>query len=366
MNEVAARRASEGLAQNSAAAPTKGTSPAAKPQARALLTKARQAMNEGRIDEARQLAIEADRLKATYDLFDERPENILAEIARAAKRGPGVSTGPGNSGNTANDVRTSAASPTANDDPFGDSSVAAAPANTNVAANQTASGRQKLSPAQTEALEMLRQARQLMQAGRFEESRVKAEEAAAMNVTFPVFADRPDLVLADLNKKLGGGNIAARKPGRDTGVTTAEASNDGAFDSTDNPFAPNTRSSNGVTTAAGSRPNGGRRPSGIMSAEAISELDPSGSSAVELYNRGMAELNRNNRAGAYSAFLAAHQSGQQLDRVRTQRLQDYLRELAPKTPRNGIQLANNQIEEIDPAAMPADDAAPAPLDAAQQ
>ena len=364
LNEVAARRASEGLAQNGAAAPTKGTSPAAKPQARALLAKARLAMNEGRIDEARQLAIEADRLKAPYDLFDDRPDIVLTDIARAAKRGPGVPTGPGNSGSTANEVKTSAAAPTTNDDPFGDT-PAAAPTNANVAANQTAPGRQNLSPAQTQAIEKLRQARQLMQAGRLDESRAKAEEAEAMSVTFPVFADRPDLVLADLNTKLNGGNVAARKPDRDTGVTTADASNDMPLDSSANPFAPNARPTNGVTTTAGSRPNGGRRPSGVMSADATSEIDPTGSSAVELYNRGMAELNRNNRAGAYSAFLAAHQSGQQLDRIRTQRLQDYLRELAPKAPRNGIQLANNQIEETDPA-MPPGDEAPAPLDAAHQ
>jgi len=365
LNEVAARRASEGLAQNGAATPTRGASPTAKPQAKALLAKARQAMNEGRIDEARQLAIEADRLKAPYDLFDDRPDIVLTDIARAAKRGPGVPAGPGNSGTTADEVKTSAAAAAANDDPFGDTPVPAATSGEKVAANQTAPGRQNLSPAQTEALEKLRQARQLMQAGRLDESRAKAEEAEAMNVTYPVFADRPDLVLADLNKKLGGGNIASRKPGRDTGVTTADASNDRPFDSSANPFAPNARPTDDVTTTAGSRPNGGRRPSGVMSADATSEIDPTGSSAVELYNRGMAELNRNNRAAAYSAFLAAHQSGQQLDRVRTQRLQDYLRELAPKAPRNGIQLANNQIEDTDLAMEPGNEA-PAPLDAAQQ
>ena len=349
LNEVAARRASEGLAQNGAAPPTRGTSPAAKPQAKTLLAKARQSLNEGRIDEARQLAIEADRLKAPYDLFDDRPDIVLTDIARAAKRGPVVPAGS-----------SSTAPPAANDDPFG-----AATSAPKIAANQTAPARQNLSPAQTEAIEKLRQARQLMQAGRLDESLAKAEEAEAMNVTYPVFADRPDLVMADLNKKLGGGNVASRQPGRDTGVTTADASNDMPLDASANPFAPRTRPTNGVTTTAGTRPNGGRRPSGVMSADATSELDPTGSSAVELYNRGMAELNRNNRAGAYSAFLAAHQSGQQLDRVRTQRLQDYLRELAPKSPRNGIQLANNQTEEID-LTLPPGDEAPAPLDAAQQ
>ena len=372
LNEVAARRASEGLAKN-AAAPTKGTSPAARPQAKALLAKARSAMGEGRIDEARQLAIEADRLKAPYDLFDDRPDIVLADIARAAKRGPGVPA----AGKFADDVKTTNVTPAnvsvGTDDPFGDV-PAAAPTKTNVAANTSAT-RQNVTPAQAEAIEKLRQARQLMGANRFDEARAKAEEVEAMNITFPVFADRPDLVVADLNKKLNGGNVASRKPVRDSGVTTADATNDLMTDENDNPFAPSSRtpnSRNDITTASGSRSNG-RRPSDVMAADASSEIDFAGSSASDLYNRGMAELNRGNRAGAYSAFLAAHQSGQQLDRVKTQRMQDYLRELAPKSKRNanGIQLANNQVNDNDIAMIPDDGApgtldAPSPLDAAQQ
>ena len=107
-----------------------------------------------------------------------------------------------------------------------------------------------------------------MSAGRFDEARAKAEEAEAMNVTFPVFADRPDLVVADLNKKMSGGNVASRKPVRDSGVTTADASNELVTDGDVNPFAPNTRSSNGrngITTASGST---GRRPGNVMAADA--------------------------------------------------------------------------------------------------
>ena len=368
LNEVAARRVTEGLAQN-AVVPNKTATPATRPQAKALLAKARSAMGEGRIDEARQLAIEADRLKAPYDLFDDRPDIVLADIARAAKRGPGVPA----AGKFADDIKTTNVTPASNDDPFADPAPNAGSSPANVAANSPANARQNVTPAQAEALEKLRQARQLMSAGRFDEARAKAEEAEAMNVTFPVFADRPDLVVADLNKKMSGGNVASRKPVRDSGVTTADASNELVTDGDVNPFAPNTRSSNGrngITTASGST---GRRPGNVMAADATTETDLSGSSAGDLYNRGMAELNRGNRAGAYSAFLAAYQSGQQLDRVRTQRMQDYLRELAPKANRkgNGIQLANNQVDDNDIAKTPDDGTplsleAPSVLDAAQQ
>ncbi|MEK6259836.1 MAG: secretin N-terminal domain-containing protein [Planctomycetota bacterium] len=69
------------------------TSRAANPQAKTLLAKARQAMNEGRLDEARQLAIEADQLKARYELFEDRPDLVLADLARDVKRSPDVPAG---------------------------------------------------------------------------------------------------------------------------------------------------------------------------------------------------------------------------------------------------------------------------------
>ncbi len=70
-------------------APVKSPTPSsARLEAQALLAKARQVLPEGHLDEARQLAIEAERLKVPYDLFDDRPDLVLADVARAAKRGP--------------------------------------------------------------------------------------------------------------------------------------------------------------------------------------------------------------------------------------------------------------------------------------
>lgn len=336
LNDIAARRASEGIAQ---AKPAADTTPSAKPQALALLAKARQALTEERLDEARQLAIEAERLKAPYDLFDDRPDLVLADVARSAKRGP---TTPGNPA----DVKTSAT----------DLPVEGAP----VANVNTAAARQNLSPAQAQAIELLRQARQLIKAGRYDEARAMADEAEQMNVTFPVFADRPDLVLADLDAKLGNGNVASRTKPANPAIETASGFESAPVDPRANPFA-----ADDAMEAAPERP-AGRNFGSVTQADSITEINPNGSSASELYNRGMAELNRGNRQAAYGAFLAAYQSGQKLDYVRAQRLQDYLRELAPRTPRSGIQLTNNtQISDNDIAMVPGDDQ-PAPLDAAQQ
>ncbi|MFO1041329.1 MAG: hypothetical protein U0941_06050 [Planctomycetaceae bacterium] len=334
LSEVAANRAAANVAESKPAqqeAPNVEAS--AKPQALALLAKARQALQEQRLEEAKQLAIEAEKLKAPFDLFDDRPDLVLAEVARSAKRGPTAIGNP---------VDQSAARNT---------SPAGQPANVN-----TAAARQNLSPAQAQAIDLLRQARQLAKAGRFDEAKAKAEEAELMNVTFPVFADRPDLVLADLAAAQNG-NVASRTPAG-TNVESVSA-NEAPVDPEVNPFAPN----------AGRRPAG--RDYGSVtqadSTDAISNVapNPNGVSASELYNRGMMQLNRGNRQAAYSAFLAAHQTGQKLDYVRAQRLQDYLRELAPRTSKSGIQLTNNQVTDNDVAMIPGEDS-PAPLDAAQQ
>ena len=52
--------------------------------------------------------------------------------------------------------------------------------------------------------------------------------------------------------------------------------------------------------------------------------------ALALYNDGLKKLRGGNRTAAYQSFLAAHQSGGELDRHRTQQLQEFLLSLAPK------------------------------------
>jgi len=340
LNDVAARRASEGIAQSTTpAAPVAATSPNAKSQALDLLKKARAALEEERVDEARQFALEAERLKAPYNLFDDRPDLVLADIARSARRGP---MSPGNpiDSPAATELAATETPAPATAQPAGIPAETTLTDNSSPAASDqapvrqipdsvnTAAARQSLTPAQAQAIELLRQSRQLMKAGRYEEAQARAEEAEQMNVTFPVFADRPDLVLADLAAKMGNSNIAARTQ-------------------------PSVQTASGV---AGQPP--------VTQADSFSEFSPNGESASEFYSRGVAELNRGNREAAYEHFLAAYQTGQKLDPVRMQRMQGWLRELAPRSNRSGIELANNQVSAIDDAAN--SDVTPAPLDAAQQ
>src|SRR5262249_35421593 len=95
----------------------------------------------------------------------------------------------------------------------------------------------------------------------------------------------------------------------------------------------------------------------IIDNEEVADLGNSGLSASELYNRGYAEMKKGKRELAYQCFKAARDSGERLDPVRTQRMNDYLRDLTPKANRSGIQLAGDQVESV---------TEPSPLDAAQQ
>lgn len=324
LNDVAAAMASANLAQANdfpAESPAAAAEPAvaqaapAKKHAKEILAQARLALTEGRIEEARQLAIEADALKAPYGLFDDRPEIILADIARAANRGP-------------NGVN-----------------VDAVANNTQPGVKPTTS----VSP-KVEAAKLLAEARQFMDAGQLEEARAKAQAADKLNVAYDVFADdRPDLVLAAIAKATTG-NIASRKnTSGNNSVQTANAQ----FGNERN--APSTKLTSGA-----------RNANGFGDLEAVPDLAQSGLSGLELYNKGLAELSRGDRKAAYQSFLAAHQSGQRMDPVKTQRMQDFLRELAPRNG-NKIQLTNNQVSDGDlnpTTTNPGEE--PSPLDAMQQ
>lgn len=328
LNDVAANMAAANIAAADVppAAAKSSEIPAIEPnkgQAKDLLARARNALAEGRVDEARQLAIEAERLKSPYGLFDDRPEIVLADIARVTARGPEAKLMP---------IEQPAAPATP-----------AAPA---VASN----GNPKV-----QAAKLMQEARQLMTAGQLEAAQAKAAAAEELNVAYDVFDDRPELILAEIQQAMAG-NVAKTIP---TNAARGPAVQTVAGDFADSAAPAMTFSGNTTRAAAELADND------LTDAPAI--VSPTGASAVELYNRGMAELSRGNRKGAYEAFQAAHQSGERLDLSRAQRLQDYLRELSP---RNGskIQLTNSQVGDADlqtPAeAAPYEE--PSPLDAMAQ
>lgn len=305
-----------------AAAPTGATNPAPSADAKQLLVQARKALEEGRFDDARALALQADQLKAAYGLFDDRPELVLADADRLAARQPASPTKTSSVEFPAPSVATSSPpEATAPRETPSAPKVAAEFPPTAPPAEEFAPLSNKSLALRAQAAKLLKEARQHLQAGRLDDARAKAEAAEQLNVAFEVLDDRPDLVLADID--------AAQSPKATKPVDfAAEPHADSAVQTADVKFEPSPRD---FAPAA-------------AEVHTITEVAPTGPSALQLYNQGMNLLGRGDRAGAHRAFLQAHQTGQRLDPVRQQRLQSYLRELSPKNP-GKIQLAANQVSD---------------------
>ncbi|MCA9020845.1 MAG: hypothetical protein KDA74_11925, partial [Planctomycetaceae bacterium] len=139
-------------------------SPAAssdKEQAARLLKQARAELQTGRLDSARALAQQASQLDVAYRLFDDRPELVLDEIKRA-QSGAGSLAASGNSGST------------------------------QMTAAEGATKEQ--------ATELLRQARLDIKKRDFAGARQKVQQVQGMKVSYDLFDDRPELVLAAIDR----------------------------------------------------------------------------------------------------------------------------------------------------------------------
>jgi general secretion pathway protein D len=206
-------------------------------QAAAFVQAGRTAMQQGDFETAQQYALEASRFEVTYGLLEDNPEKLMADIARFSGQG--------------------------------------APAGGEIG-NEHALARQ-----------LLAEARSALVAGDVDSARRLAMQADSLDVPYDVVEDRPDLILAELER-----------------------------------FAPSTGT---IATS--------RRP-------AVQDefVVPPGATAASLFQQGVAALRSGDRDGARGAFQAAWQSGQELDPVRQQQLQDFLAELS--TP-SGIQQASN-------------------------
>ena len=125
------------------------------------LQQARQDLQAGRIDAARQKALAAQKLDASFELWDDRPETLLDEIDQvslAQKSVPSKKAVP-------NDMKARATS-------------------------------------------LLKAARADLAAGRVSDAWQKATRASEMDVAFGVFEDRPETVLAAIQH--ANSNIATR------------------------------------------------------------------------------------------------------------------------------------------------------------
>jgi len=132
-----------------------------------------------------------------------------------------------------------------------------------------------------------------MEAGDAQVAQAKAQQAAQYDVTYDLFEDTPEMILAEVERASGTPVAAKAAPAQ-------------------------------VVAAADT---------------SFEEAPILEGSAIDLYKQGVDALRQGDRAQAYNAFLAAYQTGEKLDSYRQQQLQDKLRELAP---RHAIQQVNGE------------------------
>ncbi|OYW18424.1 MAG: hypothetical protein B7Z55_10670, partial [Planctomycetales bacterium 12-60-4] len=175
----------------SSGSPSASMNPAnRKAQALGLIAAARDDLKAGRIAEARRKSLQAEELDVAYDLFDDRPELLMAEIDRRA----GTKTMINAPADSPSGALASATAPSMPADP-----IAAATSTPTAPPNS----------AKAEAERLLKLAREDLKNGNYQAAQEKAQKVQQMDVAYKLFEDRPELVLNDVAANLAAANIAA-------------------------------------------------------------------------------------------------------------------------------------------------------------
>jgi len=318
-------------------------------EAQRLVREARVAMKQGDMALARSRAMQARQLKASYALWDDRPEHVLADIDTQMKTSTFV-------------------------------------ADAGKKARQTVSKSTDAAAARAES--MLQNARRAMDAGELAEAEALAAEADSLKVAFAAFEDSPALIRRDIQRLKAAGQSAeetfaadesaassegdkARKLLRESRTAAARgdaaaakakaaaaAEMDVAWNLTDDrpelaaeeaDFAA-AKSGNGSRVAASSKAPAKKVDNAGFDETDISTISPAGRSAGQAYRQGIALLRSGDREGARSAFQAAWKNAGELSSTERRQLQEFLQDLAaPK----GVRLASNQ-EPADETEAPAE------------
>ncbi|MEZ6067854.1 MAG: hypothetical protein R3B90_19565 [Planctomycetaceae bacterium] len=358
-----------------------------------LMSYARDALDQGKLDEARQYALQARKYddQVTYGLLDDRPDYILSEIEQRSQSMILPAGGQQAAGNGGNANREQALGLLNQAEQYlAQGNVAAAEqlarqaqqldatyevqdlrpelvlqdiqrmtGGRNMAAAQPAGD----AAAKAQATELLRSARMAMQAGQIEQAQQLALQADQLDVTYELLEDSPERVLADAGRFAQRGMVAGGQPaqgavGNEKAIASQLLANarqalragdvqtarrfamqadqfDVPYDVTeDRPdlvlSAIEQASGMGAAMAAGGNA-GARRDAFVV---------PAGATADTLFRQGIAALRSGDRETARGAFQAASQSGDELDPVRQQQLSDFLADLGAPS---AIQQTSNSV-----------------------
>ncbi len=275
---------------NSPGGPGKESETFRRQQAESLLQQAEGLMNWGEFDEAQRLVADAKRLNVNYGPFDVKPDSVMERIAAARRQ------------------RTSGEPSRL--EPLPPVDKHAAPL-----AEQSAAAQTPLDPAtaarKQQALQLVKQAREAMQAGDLDRAAGLAEQAEDLRVPDTAFhkgEDRPWMVLYQIQQTekerqgvvpAGGANPIGVEAGREGGFPGAQAMYDRNRDATQN-----------------------------VPAARLQEQGGSPEGAMALFQRGEEALRNRDIPAALNWFRQANQRRDELEPAIQQQLQDKLQLLA--------------------------------------
>ncbi|HIE98303.1 MAG TPA: hypothetical protein EYQ63_15175, partial [Fuerstia sp.] len=289
-------------------------------RAKVFIKKARGAIAAGRLQEAGDLANQAEALNASYGLFEDNPLLVRRDIARLTE--PGVA-------------------------PTGAFPQNSVDVSTVSADEQTARG-------------LVDDARRDLLQGRLAAARDKAEQARNLNITWSLLDDRPALILAEVDLALAGQDFRGQA---DFGSVAASEqpfpplNAEQAFGAMASGFSgPATRGPVDVTSQPTANPFGGDNGFATFEnaspTESVSVIHPTGTSAEASMQQGIALLLKGDHIQGREALMQAWSNAEQLDAGRRQTLQQILQQVSAN---DGVALTSNpesQEQTIPPITIP--------------
>ncbi|MCA9049572.1 MAG: hypothetical protein KDA89_12635, partial [Planctomycetaceae bacterium] len=265
-------------------------------QAMALVAQARAALDSGKLAHAEQLAKQAEGLNSSYALFEDSPTMVLRDLQKLKQAG---------------------------------NAPAAAFAEIADAAPASAEEQQ--------AQKLLREARQAITAGNLDAAKQKAKQAQSLNVSYPIWEDRPELILEEIAKAKHGQSL--HNPFGDQPVAVSDPSDvrpteANPFALLDGGFQEATRGAPvDMTPGGGSRHNAAQGFAGFENTPPRNPspvVQPAGVNAEESLQHGIALLQNGNRDAAREALTLAWNNAGQLDPERRHTLQTLLQQIRSK------------------------------------
>ncbi|MDG1894330.1 MAG: hypothetical protein P8J37_05430 [Fuerstiella sp.] len=293
-------------------------------KAKALVEQARSAIAVGRLQQASDLANQAEGLNASYGLFEDNPLLVRKDIAKLTE--PGV-------------------------------------APTSVFHENTADG-STVSADEKNARGLVDEARRDLLQGRLAAARDKAEQAQSLNIAWSLLDDRPELILAEVEQTLAGTNSS--RPGAFAPVTASEqpfpptqdnSPADPAFANMASGFSdPASQEPVDVTPQQAPNPFSGENGFAAFGDSAPTEslpvVHPTGTSAEAAMQQGIALLRKGDHVAGRESLMQAWNNAGQLDAARRQTLQVILQQVSSN---DGVALTSGsapQEETTPPITIP--------------